>query len=482
MVQALAPTVDVDAVPAALDYGEETETVDIDVNKEVTLEELRTMSLEDVCLKMAHCAHASLSDSVSAGRSSSWYRNMVKNCQEAIDSHDFPRPSLPVEVERKLDQLCDVEDENYRAEKERNSRKFFRRNARLMSDGGDAFECVYPVAKTDVLDQPLLLAGISGNAKLFFKLVLEKTHFITKVLSPGNEVEQWDKSTKAHYERMVERWVQGTTTTAGSKMCPFDMAVYYDDVSSAKALLNSQKCVNFVRFRKGDLSTPNSSLPLATYIKYQLIQPRHYPQAFREAANAGDLDMLHRLWLMCGERQECIVETCTTAGRKMCTPLHIACAAGHLSCVQFLCLNQELRKTMDSVGDLPIVYAIENGHTAITKYFIESFPAEIPHAVIKSAINCRNNHLAKLFLHDMLNLAERIVEIKPMKFAVEVGNFHMAEYILRLYVGYKKVCETPWLDDVQEALRAVLCCNTLAPKEKAKFVVAFQLAGVKVHF
>ncbi|VDO28026.1 unnamed protein product [Heligmosomoides polygyrus] len=100
--------------------------------------------------------------------------------------------------------------------------------------------------------------------------------------------------------------------------------------------------------------------------KHELLLPHHFPQAFREAAGAGDLPMLRKLWTLCGENHACLHESESERCRRRCTPLHVAAAAGHLTCVQHLCVDDYLRKTQDCVGDLPLNYAIENGHLVIT--------------------------------------------------------------------------------------------------------------------
>ncbi|VDO22874.1 unnamed protein product [Heligmosomoides polygyrus] len=83
------------------------------------------MSLEDVCIRVAHCAHA-YSTGAQVSHGSSWYSNAMSTCQLALTTHDYPRPHLPFEVERKLDKLCDEEEELFRAECERNAKKLER--------------------------------------------------------------------------------------------------------------------------------------------------------------------------------------------------------------------------------------------------------------------------------------------------------------------------------------------------------------------
>ncbi|RCN46234.1 hypothetical protein ANCCAN_07780, partial [Ancylostoma caninum] len=99
--------------------------VALDVDTEVTLDGLKTLSLEDVCIRMAYCAHAATSGGDSK-HSGSWYMGMMKTCLEAVATHEYARPHLPFEVERLLDEYCDSLNESFRAEEERNLRKLER--------------------------------------------------------------------------------------------------------------------------------------------------------------------------------------------------------------------------------------------------------------------------------------------------------------------------------------------------------------------
>ncbi|KAL6738309.1 hypothetical protein Aduo_011870 [Ancylostoma duodenale] len=101
--------------------------VALDVDTEVTLDGLKTLSLEDVCIRMAYCAHAATSGGDSK-HSGSWYMGMMKTCLEAVATHEYARPHLPFEVERLLDEYCDSLSESFRAEEERNLRKLERRD------------------------------------------------------------------------------------------------------------------------------------------------------------------------------------------------------------------------------------------------------------------------------------------------------------------------------------------------------------------
>ncbi|KAK6018236.1 ankyrin repeat protein [Ostertagia ostertagi] len=190
--------------------------------------------------------------------------------------------------------------------------------------------------------------------------------------------------------------------------------------------------------------------------------------------------MLMILWDMCGKDETCLLEQDQKPGRRMCSPLHLAAAAGHLRCVEFLCQSPLLRTTPDAVGDLPIIHALENGHMAVVDYLVEKFPSEVPPTLIKSAINCKRNKLAERLCQCMVDRKEVIAECRPLTFAVEFGNFHMAEYILKQYYAKNKISEEPWCNDVSDALRALLCSNALPADKKARFVMAFQVAGFKV--
>ncbi|KAK5973032.1 hypothetical protein GCK32_006983 [Trichostrongylus colubriformis] len=496
------------------------------------IEPLLPMSLDEVCTRMAYYVYASSTDG-NFKHSQSWYRSMLHLCQNALATHEYPRPQLPFDVERELDKLCDEIEEQFCEEKHRNSRKFDKRNLKQQKEGGDEFECLYPVPTEDMRNNPLLLTGVSGNIGMFFKLIAEKTHliddqtchqdcicysstpttkanvlhfaaahgnaeFITSVLYP--EPQRFaNQQIRDHYNRMVARWLKSMISPSFSRLSPFDMAVFYDDPNCAKALL-TRTTVDAVRARKSDMASPNSSLPFHPYTESQLslaayygnkeivqilkdaalIKPHHYPQAFREAANAGDIDMLMKLWEMCGKDEAFLAEKDQKPGKRMCSPLHLAAAAGHLRCVQFLCQSQMLRTLPDAVGDLPITYALENGHMAIVEYLMGTFPSEVPPTLIKSAINCKRNQIAKRLFHGIMVHKEIIASCKPLTFAVEVGNFHMAEYILKQYYAENKISEEPWSIDVSDALRAVLCSNALPADKKGTFVMAFQLAGVKV--
>ncbi|KAK6060470.1 ankyrin repeat protein [Cooperia oncophora] len=566
------------------------------------------MSLDDVCTRMAYYIYASSTDG-HFKHSHSWYRNMWHTCLSALSTHEYPRPNLPFDVERELDKLCDGVDEEFREEISRNSKKFDKvvglgavityfavdrvpngqRNEKHKKEGGARFECLYPVAAEDLKNNPLLLTGITANTGAFFKLVTENTRiiddnscypncicystspttranvlhfaaaygnaeFIKSVLYPEQDRFP-NQQIREHYNGMISRWLRALIAPSCSRMSPFDMAVFYDDLKCAEALL-TRTTVNAARDRKSDMASPNSSLPFRPYTESQLslavyhgnteivqilmdtglIKPHHYPQAFREAANAGDSHMLMRLWKMCGEDESYLLDHDQKPGKRMCSPLHLAAAAGHLRCVQFLCQSQPLRIQPDAVGDLPLIYALENGHmkpepairrdtqltgfrelpakllcrqysTSVRKiqtnstafsllaltfqeivhYLMEAFPAEVPPTAIKSAINCKRNKLARDLFHRIMERKDIIAECKPLTFAVEVGNFHMAEHILRQYAGNNKgsdyflqVSEEPWCSDVSDALRAVLCSGALNAEKKAKFVIAFQLAGFKV--
>uniref|UniRef100_A0A7I4YP88 ANK_REP_REGION domain-containing protein n=1 Tax=Haemonchus contortus TaxID=6289 RepID=A0A7I4YP88_HAECO len=504
----------------------------LDVDVEATIEDLKMMSLDDVCTRMAYYVYTSLANG-NFKHSPSWYYSMLLTCQQALATHQFPRPHPHFDVERELDKLCDDVEEEFRDENHRNLRKFDKRNTKFTKGGGDEFECLYPVAKEDMLNYPILLTGVSGNVGVFFKLVVQKTHMIDEescyqdcicystspatranvlhfaaahgnaelinsILYPDEERFP-NEQIHDHYNRMITRWLRTPIATSFSRLLPFDMAVFYDDLKCAQALL-SCTTVDTLRERKSDMASPNSSLPFRPYTESQLslatyygnkeivkvlvdlglIKRHHYPQAFREAANAGDNEMLLWLWDMCGRDESCLVEQDQKPGKRMSSPLHSAAAAGHLRCVEFLCQSQVLRMTPDAVGDLPIIYALENGHMAIVEYLIEKYPTEVPYTAMKSAINCKRNKLAKQLFHQMLYQKEIIADSKPLTFAVEVGNFHMAEYILKQYSAKGKVSEQPWCNDISDGLRAVLCSSALSPDKKGKFVMAFQLAGFRV--
>ncbi|VDO43037.1 unnamed protein product, partial [Heligmosomoides polygyrus] len=64
--------------------------------------------------------------------------------------------------------------------------------------------------------------------------------------------------------------------------------------------------------------------------------------------------------------------------------------------------------------------------------------------------------MAKMLFHIMMEMKTVIEAVKPMKVAVETGNFHMAEYILKQYMLNHKVSEKPWSEDIEEALQEVL--------------------------
>ncbi|KHJ96456.1 hypothetical protein OESDEN_03576, partial [Oesophagostomum dentatum] len=214
---------------------------------------------------------------------------------------------------------------------------------------------------------------------------------------------------------------------------------------------------------------------------WQLIKPQHFPQAFREAANAGDVQMLTELFEMCGKNPNLMVEQNVGSDKFLQSPLHVAAAAGHLRAVQYLCLFGEAFRTLpDGAGDLPLTHAIENGHMAIVDYLMKTYPQEVRYPIIRSAIACKRNRVAKCMFDKMLDLKEVIDDVRPLKFAVDVENFHCAEYFLKSYMNTRKVDLPPWSFDVMEALDSVLRCKSLPPEKKAKFVVAFQLAGVKV--
>ncbi|ETN76943.1 hypothetical protein NECAME_00468 [Necator americanus] len=259
----------------------------------------------------------------------------------------------------------------------------------------------------------------------------------------------------------------------------------------AREILGYETCAKMLRERKFPMARVKCSLPFREYVEsplsvavyhgnmdmvkmlqyWQLIKPQHFPQAFREAANAGMLLFLTRT-------------------------LHL-CVKFVFPKVQFLChMGEALRTKPDAAGDLPLTYAIENGHMAIAEFLMKTFPHEVNHTVIRSAIACKRNYefrglisaqidlcysrVAKILFHDMLDLKEVIDDIRPLKFAVDTENFHCAEYFLRQYMLEKKIIESPWQNDVGEALDSVLRCRTLSPEMKTKFVIAFQLAGVKI--
>ncbi|RCN46236.1 ankyrin repeat protein, partial [Ancylostoma caninum] len=413
------------------------------------------------------------------------------------------------------------------------------------------FECVYPASKENMLSNRLLLTGIAGDANAFFQFYFKGVHmkddtncyddciclsvsprepnvlhfaaahgnaqFIKKILFPEKALPD-DPVVRNHYANMMFCWSCSAIECSGTKMYPFDVAVFYDFKDCAREFLGYCTCAKMLRERKIEMTRVRSSLPLREYIEsplsmavyhgnmemvrmllyWQLIKPQHFPQAFREAANAGDIAMLGELWQMCGRDLNLVTEQ-DPESQGICTPLHVAAAAGQLRAVQFLCcLGEGLRTKPDAAGDLPLTYAIENGHMAIVDFLMKTYRTEVRHTVIRSAIACKRNKLAKLIFHDMLNLREVIDEVRPLKFAVDVENFHCAEYFLKQYMNEKKasslrrfsrrfytglspcqVGEWPWANDISEALEAVLRCRTLSPEQKTKFVIAFQLAGVK---
>ncbi|EYC46297.1 hypothetical protein Y032_0402g809 [Ancylostoma ceylanicum] len=502
--------------------------ITLDVDTEVTLEGLKTLSLEDVCVRMAYCAHAAASGGDSK-HSGSWYLGMMKTCLEAVATHDYARPHVPFEVERLLDQYCDSLNEAFQAEEERNLRKLERRNIGFAAN----FECVYPASTEKMVSSKLLLTGVAGDTNAFFRLYFEGVHmkddkscyddciclsvsprdpnvlhfaaahgnaqFIKKVLFPDKALPD-DPVVRDHYRNMMFAWACSAIDTISNQMYPFDVAVFYDYKDCAREFLGYETCAKMLRERKTEMTRARSSLPFREYIEsplsiavyhgnmemirmllyWQLIKPQHFPQAFREAANAGDIAMLGELWEMCGRDLNLVTEQ-NAESQGICTPLHVAAAAGQLRAVQFLCyLGEGLRTKPDAAGDLPLTYAIENGHMAVVDFLMKTFRTEVRHTVIRSAIACKRNRLAKQIFHDMLDLREVIDEVRPLKFAVDVENFHCAEYFLKQYMNEKKVTEWPWANDISEALEAVLRCRTLTPEQKTKFVVAFQLAGVKI--
>ncbi|KAK6746546.1 hypothetical protein RB195_000054 [Necator americanus] len=502
--------------------------VQLDVDTEVTMEELKTLSLDDVCIRMAYCAHAASSDG-DFKHNTQWYMGMMKTCLEAIATHEYPRPHLPFEVERLLDIYCDKLREDWREEEERNLRKLERRNTSCTP----SFDCVYPVSKEIMMNNKLLLTGITGDADLFFSLYFKGVHmkdehqcypdcicvsvsyrqanvmhfaaahgnaeFIKKVLFPGKTLPD-DSIIRDHYRTTIYGWVCSAIEGMGTQMYPFDVAVLYDYKDCAREILGYETCAKMLRERKFPMARVKCSLPFREYVEsplsvavyhgnmdmvkmlqyWQLIKPQHFPQAFREAANAGDLVMLNELWEMSGRNVDLVTEQ-EAEMKGNCTPLHVAAAAGQLRAVQFLChMGEALRTKPDAAGDLPLTYAIENGHMAIAEFLMKTFPHEVNHTVIRSAIACKRNRVAKILFHDMLDLKEVIDDIRPLKFAVDTENFHCAEYFLRQYMLEKKINESPWQNDVGEALDSVLRCRTLSPEMKTKFVIAFQLAGVKI--
>ncbi|KJH47975.1 ankyrin repeat protein [Dictyocaulus viviparus] len=213
--------------------------------------------------------------------------------------------------------------------------------------------------------------------------------------------------------------------------------------------------------------------------QWGIIRSHHFPQAFREAAIAGDIEMLIRLWDICGKNTAHLTEAITSC-KTMSSPLHVAAAAGHMRCVQFLCQNETLRTLPDAIGDLPLSYAIDNNHLAIVDFLMKTFPNEISNNAIRSTIACKHNKLAKYLLTYAINSEDFIRNVEPVKFSVGVGNFHIAEYVLKQYMCRNKVNTPPWSVDVYEALSEVLVCKLLDPIKKTRFVIAFQLAGVKV--
>ncbi|RCN30246.1 hypothetical protein ANCCAN_23984 [Ancylostoma caninum] len=440
----------------------------------------------------------------------------------------------------------------------------FQRNIGFTAD----FECVYPASKENMLSNRLLLTGIAGDANAFFQFYFKGVHmrddtncyddciclsvsprepnvlhfaaahgnaqFIKKILFPEKALPD-DPVVRNHYANMMFCWSCSAIECSGTKMYPFDVAVFYGLCTRISGLLHVRKNAAgaenrndqsaqftaaprvYSHFEQGLDSTTfcysscfsfkESPLSMAVYhgnmemvrmlLYWQLIKPQHFPQAFREAANAGDIAMLGELWQMCGRDLNLVTEQ-DPESQGICTPLHVAAAAGQLRAVQFLCcLGEGLRTKPDAAGDLPLTYAIENGHMAIVDFLMKTYRTEVRHTVIRSAIACKRNRLAKLIFHDMLNLREVIDEVRPLKFAVDVENFHCAEYFLKQYMNEKKasslrkffsrfysgsfqVGEWPWANDISEALEAVLRCRTLSPEQKTKFVIAFQLAGVKI--
>ncbi|CAJ0602378.1 unnamed protein product [Cylicocyclus nassatus] len=502
--------------------------IDIDVDTEVTLDQLKTLSLEEVCIRMAYCAHNALQGG-DTRHSASWYKGLMKTCLEAVNTHEYPRPHLPFEVERIFDDYCHKIAEQKRAEDARNAVKLERRSIGCTTT---LFECVYPVSTESMTSNKVLLTGVTGDAAAFFKLYLQNVHirqgkqcyhdcicysvsyrqpnvlhfaaaygnaeFIKKVMFPEDALPH-DQAIREHYKTMIEGWLLGAIEQGGTKMYPFDVAVFYNYKDCAREFLGSKDFAKALQDRKTEMTMPRSSLNYNEYIEsplsmavyhgnsemikmlhnWQLIQPQHFPQAFREAANAGDVQMLTELYEMCRRNVTYIVEQ--DKERPMQTPLHVAAAAGHLRAVQYICTWGEFVRTKpDAVGDLPLTYAIENGHMAIADWLMHTYPNEINPTVIRSAVACKRNRLAKQIFDKLLHFDEIIDKIKPLNFAVEVENFHCAEYFLKQYMIAKKVNTAPWSEDVAQALHNVLQCRSLPADKKTKFVIAFQLAGVKI--
>ncbi|VDM74787.1 unnamed protein product [Strongylus vulgaris] len=389
--------------------------IQFDVDEEVTLEQLKTLSLDDVCTRMAYCAHCA-SVGGDTKHSASWYTGLMKRCLEAVATHEYPRPHLPFEVERLLDDYCDKIAEEHRAEIERNAVKLERRSVGCTTT---IFECVYPVSAEVMSNNKVLLTGVCGDADAFFKLYLQNVHikqrkqcyknciclsvsyldpnvlhfaaaygnaqFIKKVLFPEDSLPE-DQPLRDHYKAKIYHYlvvefvddINSIQTMIDGWLCAAISADYKD---CARELLGSVECAKMLQERKVGMSTPRCSMTYKEYIEsplslavyhgnsemikmlhsWQLIQDQHFPQAFREAANAGDVQMLIELYELCKRNLNLVVEQ--NPERSQQTPLHVAAAAGHLRAVQYMCTwGESLRTKPDAAGDLPVTYAIENGH------------------------------------------------------------------------------------------------------------------------
>ncbi|KJH47974.1 hypothetical protein DICVIV_05950 [Dictyocaulus viviparus] len=145
------------------------------------------------------------------------------------------------------------------AEQQRNLKKFEKRSSKNRALCS-TFECVYPVDKQEILNNPVLLTGISGDTEMFFKMYLCASHsyedqkcpsncicfsatrskanvlhfaaaygnadFISTLLFPEESM-LVDRSLSDHYKIMLERWLNSAISANGSFMFPFDVAVYY---------------------------------------------------------------------------------------------------------------------------------------------------------------------------------------------------------------------------------------------------------------
>ncbi|KAJ1357410.1 hypothetical protein KIN20_015551, partial [Parelaphostrongylus tenuis] len=384
-----------------------------EINEEAVLEILKNLSLEDVCVHLARFTYMTADEGDSYTHS--WFEKMRNLCLYAVEKFEYAPPQLPYELEQRLNRCCEEIERDDRAEKRTKCKE---RNARHTIEKGEQFECVYTVDQEDLVSKPVLLTAISNDVEKFYEICrmtvclessgrcssscvcfsasrfganvlhLAASHgnaeFIKAVLFPGEALPN-ERTFRHHYEIMLERWISGALSGGGAPMFPFDVAVYYNDIKCARALLEHRSTSVTLRNRQEDMGQLYTTYPFCSYTEsnlsiaayhgnltminilqeWHLIKKHHYPQAFRDAANAGDIRVIEELWEMCGKDETCLVEQ-PRKGKRMCSPLHLAAAAGHLNCVEFLCKIPMLHITPDAVGDLPLLHAVENGHLVTT--------------------------------------------------------------------------------------------------------------------